>query len=167
MVDWTSPVLGRVRRPGLVLRGGSWINNPNNAAAVNRNNNNPNNRNNNNGFRVVLGVASIFFRPFSGRVAPITCAALRPACPPQQYRFRQCALTAYRRRTEAKEKNSAGFVWSARTGDGPGAPPASGIYRSRDVCAGVPPPLYLPRVWRNQPPSKRPTSATILLTCSY
>jgi hypothetical protein len=36
------------------LRGGSWLNNQNNARAANRNNNNPDNRNNNNGFRVVV-----------------------------------------------------------------------------------------------------------------
>jgi hypothetical protein len=35
------------------LRGGSWINNQDNARADNRNNNHPNNRNNNIGFRVV------------------------------------------------------------------------------------------------------------------
>ncbi len=37
-----------------VLRGGSWINNPENARAANRNRNNPDNRDNNRGFRVVL-----------------------------------------------------------------------------------------------------------------
>ncbi|MBM3768016.1 MAG: hypothetical protein FJW32_21730, partial [Acidobacteria bacterium] len=35
------------------LRGGSWINNHNNARVANRNNNHPRNRNNNIGFRVV------------------------------------------------------------------------------------------------------------------
>jgi len=36
-----------------VLRGGSWINNPDNARAAIRNRNDPDNRNNNIGFRVV------------------------------------------------------------------------------------------------------------------
>jgi len=36
------------------LRGGSWINNQDNARAVYRNNNDPANRNNNIGFRVVV-----------------------------------------------------------------------------------------------------------------
>ncbi|MCG6868365.1 MAG: SUMF1/EgtB/PvdO family nonheme iron enzyme [Gammaproteobacteria bacterium] len=36
-----------------VLRGGSWINNPDNARAAIRNRNNPDNRNNNIGFRVL------------------------------------------------------------------------------------------------------------------
>ncbi|MBU0654551.1 MAG: SUMF1/EgtB/PvdO family nonheme iron enzyme [Gammaproteobacteria bacterium] len=36
-----------------MLRGGSWINNPNNLRSSNRNNNTPDNRNNNLGFRVV------------------------------------------------------------------------------------------------------------------
>ncbi|MCP4467210.1 MAG: SUMF1/EgtB/PvdO family nonheme iron enzyme [Halieaceae bacterium] len=35
------------------VRGGSWINNPDNARADNRNRNNPDNRNNNLGFRVL------------------------------------------------------------------------------------------------------------------
>ncbi|MDA0692793.1 MAG: SUMF1/EgtB/PvdO family nonheme iron enzyme [Nitrospinae bacterium] len=35
----------------MVLRGGSWNNNPNNTRPANRNNNKPGNRNNNNGFR--------------------------------------------------------------------------------------------------------------------
>ena len=39
------------------LRGGSWINNQNNARAVYRNNNNPDNRNNNIGFRVASHVS--------------------------------------------------------------------------------------------------------------
>ncbi|MCP5097174.1 MAG: SUMF1/EgtB/PvdO family nonheme iron enzyme [Chloroflexi bacterium] len=49
------PCLGQ---PGnwRALRGGSWINNANNARAANRNNNTPANRNNNNGFRVVVVV---------------------------------------------------------------------------------------------------------------
>ena len=37
-----------------MLRGGSWINNQNNARAAYRNDNNPDNRNNNIGFRVVV-----------------------------------------------------------------------------------------------------------------
>ncbi|PUB76296.1 MAG: hypothetical protein DBP03_04865 [gamma proteobacterium symbiont of Ctena orbiculata] len=36
-----------------VLRGGAWINNPENARAANRNRNQPDNRNNNRDFRVV------------------------------------------------------------------------------------------------------------------
>jgi len=50
---------------GLVLRGGSWNNNPDHAAASFRNRNNPDNINNNNGFRVVVS-SSTHFRPFSG-----------------------------------------------------------------------------------------------------
>ncbi|MCP4166169.1 MAG: hypothetical protein GY759_09790 [Chloroflexi bacterium] len=42
------------------------------------------------------------------------------------------AMFAHRLRggrpTEAKEKNSAGSVWSARNDGGTGAPPASGAY---------------------------------------
>ena len=56
----------RVRRSGLVLRGGSWNNNVENAAAPFRNRNNPNNRNDNYGFRLVAVSSSTFFRPFSG-----------------------------------------------------------------------------------------------------
>ncbi|MEO0869916.1 MAG: SUMF1/EgtB/PvdO family nonheme iron enzyme [Cyanobacteria bacterium J06642_11] len=35
------------------MRGGSWINNPDNCRSAYRNNNDPDNRNNNIGFRVV------------------------------------------------------------------------------------------------------------------
>ena len=44
---------GVSRNQAGVLRGGSWINNPDNARASNRNRNRPDNRNHNNGFRVV------------------------------------------------------------------------------------------------------------------
>jgi hypothetical protein len=47
-----------------VLRGGSFINNQNNARAVNRNNNNPNIRNNNYGVRLVC--VPMTFSPFRG-----------------------------------------------------------------------------------------------------
>jgi hypothetical protein len=39
-----------------VLRGGSWNNNPENAAPANRNRNHPDNRNNNIGFRLVCAL---------------------------------------------------------------------------------------------------------------
>ncbi|MCP4934077.1 MAG: hypothetical protein GY927_07680 [bacterium] len=39
-----------------MLRGGSWINNTDNARVDNRNRNNPDNRNNNWGFRVLSSV---------------------------------------------------------------------------------------------------------------
>src|SRR5262245_49094584 len=42
------------------LRGGSWINNNDNARAVYRNNNAPGNRNNNIGFRVVVVRPTLF-----------------------------------------------------------------------------------------------------------
>ena len=49
------------------LRGGSWINNRDNARAAYRNNNNPNNRNNNNGFRLVVRCPTTYSFPFEGR----------------------------------------------------------------------------------------------------
>ncbi len=49
-----------------MLRGGSWNNNVENASALARNDNWNNNRNDNIGFRVVVALASTFFRPFSG-----------------------------------------------------------------------------------------------------
>ncbi len=67
-----APVLGPDAVPGLVdddglfltgrdaqlraLRGGSWINNPDNARADNRNRNHPDNRNDNRGFRLCSSV---------------------------------------------------------------------------------------------------------------
>jgi hypothetical protein len=104
----------RVRRPGDVLRGGSWNNNEDNASALARLHNWNNNRNDNNGFRVV-GVAVVHFLPsllWRGRAhAPRGRSALhsrpgsgnvgapRTSGPP----------------TEAKEKKGAGFAWSARS----------------------------------------------------
>jgi hypothetical protein len=74
----------RVRRPGDVLRGGSWNNNVENASALARNDNWNNNRNDNIGFRVVAAPASTFFRPFSGgNDGPLFWPSLpRPAGPP-------------------------------------------------------------------------------------
>ncbi|MGJ3253255.1 MAG: SUMF1/EgtB/PvdO family nonheme iron enzyme [Elainellaceae cyanobacterium] len=46
----------------LLLRGGSWNNNPRNCRSANRNRNNADNRNNNNGFRVVCSVPSTLRR---------------------------------------------------------------------------------------------------------
>jgi hypothetical protein len=40
--------------------------------------------------------------------------------------------------TEAKEKKGAGLAWSARSMGGTGAPPASGVYRSRGAAAPRP-----------------------------
>ncbi|MEM7406412.1 MAG: SUMF1/EgtB/PvdO family nonheme iron enzyme [Pseudomonadota bacterium] len=45
------------------MRGGSWVNNPENARADNRNNNNPDNRNNNVGFRVLSSSHMFLTRP--------------------------------------------------------------------------------------------------------
>lgn len=56
-------LLGFLARHARVLRGGSWLNNQNNAQAVNRNNNNPQNRNNNVGFRVLRPTS---LSPFNG-----------------------------------------------------------------------------------------------------
>ncbi len=53
-----------------VRRGGSFVNNDNNARASNRNNNHPNNRNNNNGFRVVCGASFHNLSLSSRRVFP-------------------------------------------------------------------------------------------------
>jgi len=47
--------VGRPETESRVLRGGSWINNQDNARADNRNDNHPNNRNDNIGFRVLCG----------------------------------------------------------------------------------------------------------------
>jgi len=60
-----SPTFGLGQAARVVLRGGSWNNNLDNASARNRNRNNPNNPNNwnnNNGFRVVL-VVSVHILP--------------------------------------------------------------------------------------------------------
>ena len=69
-----------VGRPGIesrVLRGGSWINNQDNARAGNRNHNHPDNRNNNIGFRVVV-CSHIRLQPFEYRhVPPITVSGMR------------------------------------------------------------------------------------------
>ena len=56
------------------LRGGSWINNDNNARAASRNNNNPNNRNNNIGFRLLC--LPRLSAPFLWR---LVCSARQPA----------------------------------------------------------------------------------------
>ena len=50
----------------MVLRGGSWNNNPRNLRASNRNRNNPDNRNDNNGFRVVVPNRAPPFRAMPG-----------------------------------------------------------------------------------------------------
>lgn len=50
--SFSRTILFRVRNgAGLVLRGGSWNNNPRNVRVSNRNRNEPDNRNNNIGFR--------------------------------------------------------------------------------------------------------------------
>ena len=59
------------------------------------------------------------------------------------------------RPTEAKEKNSAGIVWSARTFGGPGAPPASGAYRTLGRAGA--PPLFLPPLRLLQPAAQQPS----------
>ena len=64
----TALTFGGAGPSGFVLRGGSWNNNPQNAASSVRLRNDPDNINNNDGFRVVL-CASTRFCPFSGGAA--------------------------------------------------------------------------------------------------
>jgi hypothetical protein len=136
-VVYTASARGsRVRWSGLVLRGGSWNNNVDNAAASFRNRNNPNNRNDNYGFRVVAVSASTFFHPFSGGVA----RPLPVAGPPQPARFRQCRLTSNKwsaDRGEGEEKRRAGLVCPQQGGTG--APLASGAYKSMGRVGALPP----------------------------
>ena len=61
----------------LVLRGGSWNNNPINLRTANRNNNTPDNRNNNIGFRCASG------SPNAAEMPRLHGGRLRPGGDPQ------------------------------------------------------------------------------------
>jgi hypothetical protein len=84
----------------MVLRGGSWNNNRDNARCAYRNRNQPDNRNNNIGFRVVLR-SPTFFRPSSGPAFPAGRHA--GACRPVT--FRKCGpirASGFARRGEGR-----------------------------------------------------------------
>jgi hypothetical protein len=119
----------RVRRPGDVLRGGSWNNNVENASALARNRNWNNNRNDNYGFRLVA--VAVHFLPsllWRGRAhAPRG----RPALHSRSGSGNVGSPRTSGPPTEVKEKKGAGLAWSARSRSGTGAPLASGAYRSR------------------------------------
>jgi hypothetical protein len=66
MAQGYNPNEGRLGTQSAALRGGSWINESNNAAAAYRNRNQANNWNNNIGFRVVLSIALLRFSPVIG-----------------------------------------------------------------------------------------------------
>ena len=68
---------GAARTMARVLRGGSWINNPDNARAANRNRNHPDNRNDNVGFRLCCGPTST--RPLVRRASVRDRAAVQSA----------------------------------------------------------------------------------------
>ena len=146
-----------------VLRGGSWNNNQDNARAAYRNNNNPNNRNNNNGFRLVRPTCASRFKglicallagqraaPFDqGQLPPVMqcdgCSAL--------WRVQQCVSLPRRSNGEGAGASRPHGVQAA----------PSGLYKTHSGPRA--------RLWRQlafiQPPSKRPISATIALTCRY
>ena len=98
------------------LRGGSWINNHDNARAAYRNRNNPNNRNNNNGFRLVVRRPTTCSFPIEGSPpslrfsdSPVSIAgcwtgtqaaaipmACRFQCMPADYGSRDAAWEGYK-----------------------------------------------------------------------
>ncbi|MCP3971490.1 MAG: SUMF1/EgtB/PvdO family nonheme iron enzyme [Rhodobacteraceae bacterium] len=121
-----------------VLRGGSWINNPRNARAANRNRNNPDNRDNNVGFRVLCS-GTEFRSP-----VPIGSAdqGLRDGAETEKWRGCVRSAQAHVCRAYIEKRHSLGF--------GPGMP-----Y------------FLVGSVRLIQPPSIRPSSITMRLTCSY
>lgn len=76
----------RVRRPGDVLRGGSWNNNENNVRTANRNRNDPSNTNNNVGFRCSRPLPARMCRDLPQREIPARVPGKRapvlPVIPP-------------------------------------------------------------------------------------
>jgi hypothetical protein len=132
------------KRPGKdesrVLRGGSWINNQDNARADNRNNNHPNNRNNNIGFRVVCS-SHIHLPP------PKADLSRRP-------RFAGCGGGRLNGAGASRPHARSGVGRIAKRRRRPGFGPA----------APHPPP---PAALRIHPPRSRPTSATMRLTWAY
>ena len=143
-----------------VLRGGSWNNNQDNARVSNRNNNNPNNRNNNNGFRVVVRPTSTDnFHMVRGAFPPAGCAGFITGMQLPEL----IGVHGFRSEAEYTEKARAGPVRTCWCTSGiyqNEARPDSETRLSRLI---IYPPL--PLVCLSQPPSKRPNSATITLTC--
>ncbi|MEM9388377.1 MAG: hypothetical protein AAGA68_25225 [Pseudomonadota bacterium] len=121
-----------------MLRGGSWINNPDNARASDRNRNNPNIRNNNVGFRLCC-VSHVAPRP------------RMPACPVHYGRrgAARCSVMARRRpdRTgpaAGRSKKPQGHLLGLTAPRCPAlaAPPRSGA-AIRPEVAPLPPPSGL------------------------
>jgi hypothetical protein len=127
-----------------VLRGGSWINNQDNARADNRNHNHPDNRNNNIGFRVVCS-SHIHLRPPECRqVPPVTAGGMR------------------RRPMDGAGASSPHAAWrGVRAHIQDEAPPGCAAPRRFPVF------IQLRPACRIQPPRSRPISAIMRLTCSY
>jgi Sulfatase-modifying factor enzyme 1 len=144
-----------------VVRGGSWNNDQVNARASYRNDNAPDNRNNNLGLRVVR--SSHILIPLMAQPGGCLCVRLLRVCPPASLaRAVLPALAAdYGWRPEAKVIKMA-QVSPVRTGS---ARQARRAYTQERRLLG--PGLETPHMAFIHPPSKRPSSATMVLTCWY
>jgi hypothetical protein len=127
--------------PGRALRGGSWNNNQDNARASARNRNDIDNRNNETGFRVLCAVHV----PLRPRMPAYPADHGSPGAAGNPGGWRGCVPTA-RHSRRAKI-------------------PTRGLPGRHTTGSEAPHPCYL--ALRIQPPSKRPISATIPLTCAY
>ena len=144
-----------------MVRGGSWNNDQDNARASYRNNNAPDNRNNNVGLRVVRSshiLIPLMAQPGGG----LRIWLLRACSPASLARAVLPVLAAdYGWRPEAKAIKMA-QVSPARTGS---ARQARRAYTEERRLLGKGP--ETPHVAFIHPPSKRPSSATMMLTCWY
>ena len=144
-----------------MVRGGSWNNDQVNTRASYRNDNAPDNRNNNVGLRVVR--SSHILIPLMAQPGECLRSRLLRACSPAWLaRAGLPALAAdYGWRPEAKDIKMA-QVSPARTGS---ARQARRAYTEERRLLGKG--LEAPHVVFIHPPSKRPSSATMVLTCWY
>jgi Sulfatase-modifying factor enzyme 1 len=144
-----------------VVRGGSWNNDQVNARAAYRNNNAPDNRNTNLGLRVVR--SSHILIPLRAQPGGCLCIRLSRACSPARLARAVLPVLApdYGWWPEAKAIKMA-QVSPARTGS---ARQARRAYTEERRLLG--PGLETPHVVFIHPPTKRPSSATMVLTCWY
>ncbi len=168
-----------------MLRGGSWNNNQNNARAAYRNNNNPGNRNNNIGFRVAVRRPTSlcgFFLRVSG-LSGLHCRLLdrKPSSYPTiDYCFQFMPIDYGLWDAVRKGLRWRRFVPSVYGVGSIGALLVAGIYKNLGMAwirSRHARPILIDdfRLWLSdhvsvcfiQPPSSRPISATIRLTCSY
>lgn len=139
-----------------VVRGGAWNNNQTNARAAYRNNNAPDNRNNNIGFR--LACSSHTFDPLQRR-------GVIPVASPSTGTAGAGGASGIGRRPRFATRGEGlkmARVSPVRTG---GLSTVRRVYTKPRRFLGASP--ETPQLFFIHPPSSRPSSATIALTCWY